>query len=116
MSKLDQYYSAKKALEELSAQLEQLEADPGLKKALEFQEKLNKLMSDYGKDANDVMTALGIFPPKAAKRAAGPKRSLKTFKNPHTGEVVQTRGGNHKVLNAWRKEFGKDTVNSWLQG
>jgi len=118
MSKLDQYYSAKKALEEITAQLDQLQSDPELKKALEFQEKLQKLMADYGKDENDVLKVLGINPAAAkapGRRASGAKRPLKTYKNPHTGEVVQTRGGNHKVLNAWRQQYGKDAVDSWLQ-
>lgn len=37
----------------------------------------------------------------------------KIFKNPHTGEVVETRGHNHKTLNAWRDEYGSDTVANW---
>src|SRR5690606_1397195 len=118
MSKLDQYYSTKKALEELSAQLEKLESDSELKKALEFQDKLQALMSEYKKDANDVMQALGIdssAAKPAGKRAGGAKRAMKTYRNPQTGEVVKTRGGNHKVLNAWRAQFGKDKVDSWLQ-
>jgi hypothetical protein len=40
---------------------------------------------------------------------------MKTYKNPHTGEVVQTRGGNHKTLNEWRKKHGKEAVQSWQQ-
>ncbi len=117
MSKLDQYYSAKKALEEISAQLDQLQSDPELKKALEFQEKLQKLMTEYSKDENDVLQVLGINPSAkaAVRRTTGAKRPLKTYKNPNTGEVVKTRGGNHKVLNAWRQQYGKDKVDSWLQ-
>ena len=118
MSKLDQYYSTKKALEELSAQLKKLESDQELKKALEFQEKLRKLMSDYNKDANDVMQVLGVSQSSnktQGKKSTGAKRALKTYKNPNTGEIVKTRGGNHKVLNAWRSQYGKDKVDSWLQ-
>jgi len=43
------------------------------------------------------------------------KRPMKTYKNPHTGEVVQTRGGNHKTLNEWRKKHGKEAVQGWQQ-
>ncbi|TVP54100.1 MAG: H-NS histone, partial [Halomonadaceae bacterium] len=43
------------------------------------------------------------------------KRPMKTYRNPHTGETVQTRGGNHKVLNAWRKQYGSDEVAGWQQ-
>lgn len=41
-------------------------------------------------------------------------RKLKVFKNPHTGEVVETKGMNHRVLKAWKKEYGNETVDSWL--
>src|SRR5690606_9088912 len=119
MSKLDQYYSTKKALEELSAQLEKLESDSGLKKALEFQDKLQALMNEYKKDANDVMQALRIdssAAKPAGKRAGGPTRARKTYRSPQTGDGAKNRGGNHKVLGAWRGQYGKDKVDSWLQG
>jgi hypothetical protein len=29
-------------------------------------------------------------------------------------EVVETKGGNHKVLKEWKAEYGSDTVESWL--
>lgn len=35
------------------------------------------------------------------KRSRKP-RDLKTYKNPHNGEVVQTKGGNHAVLKPGR--------------
>ncbi len=44
-----------------------------------------------------------------------PKRALKTYRNPHTGEVVQTRGGNHRTLNQWREQYGKEAVQSWQE-
>jgi hypothetical protein len=40
---------------------------------------------------------------------------MKTYKNPYTGEVVKTRGGNHKTLNEWRQKHGKEAVQSWQQ-
>ena len=40
---------------------------------------------------------------------------MKVFKNPYTGEVVETKGGNHKVLKSWKAEHGAETVESWLQ-
>jgi hypothetical protein len=41
-------------------------------------------------------------------------RQVKIFKNPHTGEVVETKGGNHKTLKEWKAEHGSATVESWL--
>jgi len=40
---------------------------------------------------------------------------IKRYKNPNTGEVIETKGGNHKVLKAWKAEHGNTTVESWLQ-
>jgi hypothetical protein len=42
-------------------------------------------------------------------------RELKRYKDPHSGEVVETKGGNHRTLKAWKQEFGGDTVESWLE-
>ncbi|WP_425439001.1 hypothetical protein [Pseudomonas jinjuensis] len=33
------------------------------------------------------------------------------YKNPHTGDVVKTKGGNHKVFKAWA-EYGRQTVHA----
>ncbi|EPG5989341.1 transcriptional regulator, partial [Pseudomonas aeruginosa] len=27
----------------------------------------------------------------------------------------ETKGGNHKVLKAWKEQYGSETVESWLQ-
>lgn len=35
-------------------------------------------------------------------------------KNPHTGEVVETKGGNHKTRKEWKAEHGSVNVESWL--
>ncbi|MFC2990624.1 hypothetical protein [Halomonas tibetensis] len=38
------------------------------------------------------------------------KRKLKIYKNPNTGEVVETRGGNQKTLKAWKNEYVAETT------
>ncbi|OTH38125.1 transcriptional regulator, partial [Pseudomonas aeruginosa] len=40
---------------------------------------------------------------------------VKVYRNPETGEVVETKGGNHRVLKSWKEQHGAKTVNSWLQ-
>jgi len=35
-------------------------------------------------------------------------------KTPHAGDVVETKGGNHKTLKEWKAKYGSDTVESWL--
>lgn len=122
MTKINDYYQKKELMDKLAREIEALEKDQALKKEFEFQEKLKGLMSDYGKSAKDLLKTLATIDPSVAGKIDGSastdgrkRRPLKTYKNPHTGEVVKTRGGNHKVLNAWREKYGKETVNSWSQ-
>ncbi|WP_164661673.1 DNA binding protein, partial [Pseudomonas viridiflava] len=37
------------------------------------------------------------------------------YQNPHTGELIETKGGNHRGLKAWKEQYGVDTVDSWLR-
>ncbi|MFV3308265.1 histone-like nucleoid-structuring protein, MvaT/MvaU family [Pseudomonas sp. NY15181] len=121
MSKLAEFRAAERALAEQLAYLESLKNDGALKKEIEFEEKLKGLMNQYGKSLRDV---IAILDPDSARDAVrrGPRgaqstrreRQIKIYKNPHTGEVVETKGGNHKVLKAWKAEYGNATVESWL--
>ncbi|EMP55931.1 transcriptional regulator MvaT, P16 subunit [Marinobacter santoriniensis NKSG1] len=121
MAKINDYYQKKQLMEKLAAELEQLEKDQSLKKELDFENKVRDLMKEYDKSPKDVLQILSAIDPSIAgsKAEAGsgsrPKRPMKTYKNPHTGEVVKTRGGNHKTLNEWRDKYGKEAVQSWQQ-
>ncbi|HSH47265.1 MAG TPA: histone-like nucleoid-structuring protein, MvaT/MvaU family [Halomonas sp.] len=118
-SLLSNYMRKEQQLKQLKSELEALENDERLKAELEFKAKLQALMEEFGKSAGDVISLLDPKP-AAAGRTAGTtptgrrRRRLKIYKNPNSGEVVETRGGNHKVLKAWREEFGRDTVESWV--
>ncbi|MBB3232222.1 histone-like nucleoid-structuring protein, MvaT/MvaU family [Halomonas stenophila] len=118
-SLLSNYMQKEQQLKQLQSELEKLEHDERLKAELEFKTKLEELMKEFGKSAGDVIELLNPQPAPAAKSAPASaggrrKRKLKIYKNPNTGEVVETRGGNQKTLKAWKDEFGADTVESWL--
>ena len=120
MSKINDYYQKKQLIEQLSEELEKLENDSDLKVELEFENKVRDLMSEYEKNAQDVLKILATIDPSINKGqstsgSGRPKRPLKTYKNPHTGEVVKTRGGNHKTLKEWRDKYGKEAVQSWAE-
>lgn len=108
-------------MEKLAEELEQLENDQALKSELEFENKVRDLMKQYDKSPKDFLQILAAIDPSIAGAksdgATGTraKRPMKTYKNPHTGEVVKTRGGNHKTLNEWREKYGKEAVQSWQQ-
>jgi hypothetical protein len=119
MSKLAEFRQLEKHLAEQLQALEALKGDVGLKKEIEFETKLRDLLAKYGYSLKDVIKLLD---PQAGRRTtlteskAGTRRprQLKVYKNPHTGEVVETKGGNHKTLKDWKAEHGSATVESWL--
>lgn len=119
MSKLAEFRQLEKHLAEQLEALEALKGDAGLKKEIEFETKLRALLAEYGYSLKDV---INLLDPQSRRRtpAAEPQtstrkpRQVKVYKNPHSGEVVETKGGNHKTLKEWKAQYGSDTVESWL--
>jgi hypothetical protein len=119
MNSLTSYFKKEQQLKQLEVELNSLKEDEELKKAIEFKKKVEKMAEEYGFSNESVLQVL--VPEKFAEEAVAeePKktrkpRKLKTYKNPLTGEVVETKGMNHRVLKAWKKEHGDETVESWL--
>lgn|SRR5690554_4245001 len=117
MSLLSKFTAKEQELLRLKAELEKLESDPRLKAEMEFKDKLTALMQEFDKSAGDVIKLLS--PEQTQQQQPGVtrrrKRRLKVYKHPTTGEVIKTRGGNHKKLKAWKEEFGAEAVESWLE-
>lgn len=125
MSLIQEYRQTEAAIEELKQRLEQLNSDERLKKELEFEKKLCALLGEHNKSLRDV---IAILDTEAESKKTGRKsnaaaaaqqrrpRSLKRYKHPETGEIIETKGGNHKILKAWKAEHGGDVVEGWLQG
>jgi hypothetical protein len=122
MSRLAEY---RKLEQQLAAQLAELDAmknDSGLQSEMEFESKLRGLLAEYGYSLRDVMSLLDpaaatrhkSSPLAASEKGTRRARVLKVYKNPHSGEVVETKGGNHKTLKAWKAEHGAEVVESWL--
>jgi hypothetical protein len=123
MSKLAEFRQLEKHLAEQLQALEALKGDAGLKKEIEFEAKLRELLAKYNFSLKDIVN---LLEPRSGRRGASattdaPKtstrraRQVKVYKNPHTGEVVETKGGNHKTLKEWKAEHGSQTVESWLK-
>ncbi|MFB4394200.1 MULTISPECIES: histone-like nucleoid-structuring protein, MvaT/MvaU family [unclassified Pseudomonas] len=122
MSRLAEFRAAEKALQEQLAQLEALKKDAGLKREIEFERKLLDLMKHYDKGLRDVIALLDPKAAKAGVKASGnaPKqqrraRVVKVYENPHTGELIETKGGNHRGLKAWKAQYGATTVETWVR-
>ncbi|MCU1738992.1 MULTISPECIES: histone-like nucleoid-structuring protein MvaT [Pseudomonas] len=120
MSLIQKYNETKSAIEQLQAQMAAMEKDGALKKEMEFESKLRTLLGEYNKALPDV---INILDPQAkagkavrgAVKTTGTKRArkVKQYKNPHNGEVIETKGGNHKTLKEWKAKWGGDVVESW---
>jgi hypothetical protein len=79
------------------------------------------LLGEYNKSRKDVIAIVdpqakskaGRAPEASCKRTRR-ARTVKIHNNPHTGEMVETKGGNHRTLTEWKAEYGSETVESWL--
>lgn len=126
MTNLNEYLS-------LKSQLTKLEETPGLAKDRAFTEEFINLKERYNFSASDVLRlikpglaftdissagrvheALQAIS-KDAPATKSTAKSMRRYRNPHTGEVVDTRGSNHNRLKAWKEAYGADTVTSWRE-
>ncbi|ANC81567.1 histone-like nucleoid-structuring protein, MvaT/MvaU family [Pseudomonas putida] len=118
MSRLAEFRALEQQLAAQLAELESLKNDDALKQEIEFEGKLRTLLAEYGCSLRDVIAILDpsiradvtIAPSKNVRKP----RQVKIFRNPHTGEVVETKGGNHRTLKEWKAQYGASTVDSWL--
>lgn len=120
MSRLAEFRAAEKALQEQLALLEQMKSDAALKRELAFEEKLLALMQQYGKSLRDITALLDPSRPFSRESSAPQPRTrrprvVKVYENPHTGELIETKGGNHRGLRAWKDQYGPDTVEDWVR-
>ena len=100
--------------------------DPEVIKAFDFLSRLDALADKYQFAPKDIVLLLdpslgvkGLSDGSAGLLRVAPKkrkpRPLKSYLNPHTGEVVETRGANHKVLKQWKALHGADVVEKWAR-
>ncbi|MBF8643985.1 histone-like nucleoid-structuring protein, MvaT/MvaU family [Pseudomonas pudica] len=120
MSRLAEFRQLEQKLAAQLAELEEMKGSSELQKEIEFETKLRDLLAKYGYSLRDV---INILDPQASRRSAAPSdveraprraRQVKQYKNPHNGEIIETKGGNHKLLKEWKAEYGADEVESWV--
>lgn len=120
MSRLAEFRQLEQQLAAQLAELEALKGSSELQKEIEFETKLRDLLGEYGYSLRNIIS---ILDPQASRRVAAPaavekaprrQRQVKQYKNPHNGEIIETKGGNHKLLKEWKAQYGGDEVESWL--
>ncbi|MBB6342350.1 hypothetical protein HNP49_002532 [Pseudomonas fluvialis] len=120
MSKLAEFKALEAQLAAQLKQLDELKNDGALKREIEFEQKLRDLMAEYGFSLKSIIALLDpqtrpSVATSVSARGQRRQRQAKVYKNPETGEVVETKGGNHKVLKAWKEQYGAEKVEGWLQ-
>lgn len=121
MSRLAEFRRLEQKLAAQLAELEAMKGDTAIQAEMAFENKLRALLDDYGFSLRDI---INILDPHArnlkhaalvSEKATRKRREVKIYKHPQSGEVVQTKGGNHAVLKAWKAEHGAEAVESWRQ-
>lgn len=120
MSRLAEFRQLEQQLAAQLAELEALKGSSELQAEIQFETKLRDLLAEYGYSLRDI---INILDPQASRRTGAPAaveeaprraRQIKQYKNPHNGEIIETKGGNHKLLKEWKAEYGSDVVEGWL--
>lgn len=120
MSRLSEFRELERKLAVQLAELEALKGSSELQQEIEFETKLRDLLAKYGYSLRDIINILDPqanrrnAPPAAAEKSPRRAREVKQYKNPHNGEIIETKGGNHKLLKEWKSQHGSDEVESWL--
>jgi hypothetical protein len=121
MSRIAEYRNLEAELERQRTELERRKNDPELQKDIAFEAKLQALLVAYKMGLADVISILepGYALAKEGK-APKEKRSrrpqeVKVYRNPLTGETVESKGRNNKLLGEWKARFGSQEVESWVQ-
>ncbi|WP_446532474.1 histone-like nucleoid-structuring protein, MvaT/MvaU family [Pseudomonas bharatica] len=98
MSRLAEFRQLEQQLAAQLAELEALKNDEGLKREIEFETKLRALLAEHGFGLPQVIELLDpkatiVRPVREPKiRAERKQRALKVYLNPHSGEVIETKG------------------------
>ena len=109
-----------KQMARLEKELKSIENSAAFKKENAVKRALTNLMKKHSCSQNDLIALLQTDESEPSKRRKKPAptkrkpRKLKVFKNPETGETVETRGGNHKVLKAWKAQYKLSNIDDWL--
>lgn len=120
MSKLAELRQLEQSLAEQLEAIEALKCDAGLKLEVEFEMRLRDLLEKYDKDLNDIVEMFSqeviehVSVRETSSKAKRRPRVVKFYKNPHSHEIVETKGGNHKILKQWKIEYGARAVDGWL--
>lgn len=115
-SVLAQYKALQMQIADKQDEVEKLLNNEAVQRVLEFEALLSEAMSEYQMSVADVVQILApgaqLVEPKPVRTRA--PRPVKVYTNPHSGEVVKTKGRS-KVVSSWKQRYGDEAVESWMQ-
>ena len=123
MSLLSEYLALQESTTAGLARMKAIEADEGFQREREFETAVRSLLGEYNKSLRDV---IALLDPESARgrRTSAPvatgkqtrrARTAKVYKNPHTDELLETKGGNNLTMKRWKEQWSAEEIASWLQ-
>ena len=108
------------ALAKLKKEIENLEKSESYKNEQSLIRGVEKLLHKFGKTKAELIAYLSdgkttkVTTKKAESTNTRKRRKLKVYKNPLTNETIETRGGNHKILKAWKNQYPTQNIEDWI--
>ena len=108
------------SLAKLKKEIVLLEKSETYKKEQALIKGVTRLLAKHGKTKSDLILFLNDEAKNPKKKriiktkSDRKQRKLKVYKNPVTEEIIETRGGNHRVLKAWRAEYPTKNIEAWV--
>ena len=108
------------ALAKLKEEIENLEKSDSYKNEQSLIKGVEKLLHKFGKTKAELIAYLSdgkttkVTTKKAKSTNTRKRRKLKIYQNPLTNETISTRGGNHKILKAWKNQYPTQNIEDWI--
>ena len=106
------------ALAKLKIEIANLEKSESYKNEQSLIRGVEKLLNKFGKTKAELIAFLSDEKTSLTEKAKSQKprkqRKLKIYKNPLTNETIETRGGNHKVIKAWKNQYPTQNIEEWI--
>jgi hypothetical protein len=110
----------KSALAKLKKEIENLEKSESYKNEQSLIRGVEKLLNKFGKTRAELIAFLSDGKTNTTvnkrEKSQNPRkqRKLKIYTNPLTNETIETRGGNHKILKAWKNQYPTQNIEEWI--
>ena len=108
------------ALAKLKIEIASLEKSESYKNEQSLIRGVEKLLNKFGKTKAELIAYLSdgkttkVTTKKAKSTNTRRRRKLKIYQNPLTKETIETRGGNHKILKAWKNQYPTQNIEEWI--